>query len=197
MAKGQNFERKLCKAFSLWWSKGYGIDPPQDNIFWRTAGSGARARVRTNKNKDVHTGFGDMLAENSIGQPLLNHCVLEFKKGYKNCCFVDLIASKKKIPPLIKFLQEAEKDARDAGNRPILVLEKDRYDSIIGLSFPLFAFLNYHNGKLEKSTPVIKIKHQLIDYEYYFIKLDSFFNWVDPVTFEEDYKPVTFEGKYK
>ena len=46
--KGSAFERKTCRALSLWYSGGVNA-----NIFWRTSSSGARA---TQKSLQVHRG---------------------------------------------------------------------------------------------------------------------------------------------
>lgn len=44
--KGSVFEREICKALGRWWTDG-----ERDDIFWRTAGSGARATCRLERGK--------------------------------------------------------------------------------------------------------------------------------------------------
>ena len=60
--KGGNFERDICKALSLWYT--YGED---DNIFWRTSGSGNRATVRTKKGQKTKYDYGDITFSNPDG----------------------------------------------------------------------------------------------------------------------------------
>jgi len=45
MAKGSSFEREICTILSKWWTNN-----ERDDVFWRTAGSGARATTRSKNN---------------------------------------------------------------------------------------------------------------------------------------------------
>jgi hypothetical protein len=86
MAKGSAFERRFCKQLSLWWSKGQ-----HDDLFWRTAGSGARATVRGRKGKRTKGHCGDICATDEAGKPLLDLVTLELKRGYNRATLVDLL----------------------------------------------------------------------------------------------------------
>lgn len=180
MGKGQDNERDLCKLFSLWWTEG-----KRDDIFWRTAGSGARARVRTDSGKKVYRGYGDMMAEDLIGQPLINACTFEFKKGYKALSLLDCIASDQKKPVLIQFIQEAEKDAKDAGNIPILVFQKKYKKTIICIPFFVYSKLKKDQAKIQINS--WELYHKDILYTYILIKLFDFFNWVKPKDFLKNF----------
>ena len=68
-AKGSQFERTVCKDLSLWWTKG-----KRDDVFWRTSGSGARAKTRSKTGEKTFGQYGDVQATDPIGQPLI--CLL-------------------------------------------------------------------------------------------------------------------------
>ena len=74
MSKGFDFERKMCKRLSRWWSND--SDP---DIFWRTEGSGGRA---TSANRESLENYGDMKADKPEGQPAIDFALWEFKKGF-------------------------------------------------------------------------------------------------------------------
>lgn len=175
MGKGQQNERDLCKQFSLWWSEGLGISPPRDDIFWRTAGSGARARVRIDAGKETHQGYGDMMAEDPIGQPLIDACTFEFKKGYDALSLLDCIASRQRKPLLIQFVQSVEKDAQDAHNWPILVFQKKRRKAIICMKIQLYLNLQKYFGKSGADT--WRLHHKDIEGDYVLMRLTDFFDW--------------------
>jgi len=77
MAKGGQFERDFSRDLSLWWTKG-----KRDDIFWRTAGSGARATVRTKQGKSTAGQYGDITATDPVGKLLIDNILFELKNGY-------------------------------------------------------------------------------------------------------------------
>ncbi len=185
--KGTTEERMQCKEWSLWWSRGLDIDPPRNDIFWRTAGSGARARNRTSTGEDVHRGYGDMLAEDQIGQPLIDVCTFEIKKGYsKDKLLFDCIGSRQNLPLLLSFLREVEKDADDANNSPILVIHQDRKPSVIFLSVYLFSRITFYSGGI--GTTSITLDDQRVKHIYIAVSLNAFFRCADPYFFIEESK---------
>ena len=86
MSKGNNFERLLCKEFSMWWANG-----KRDDIFWRTQQSGGRATQRRKKGETTAGQYGDMTATDPIGLPLLEAFTFEFKRGYAKTTLHDLL----------------------------------------------------------------------------------------------------------
>jgi len=177
MAKGSNNERELCRKFSLWWTGG-----KRDDVFYRTSGSGARARVRSNAGKDVRFGRGDMGAEDPDGQPLIDLCTFEFKRGYTALSLLDCIASKQKCPLLIGFLMEAETDAEEVPNYPVLVFQKDYKKAVICFPVPLFHELKQWFG-LPKAYHLRLTDYRVHDY-YVLMALVDFFKWAQPAFFE-------------
>ena len=77
MAKGSNFENEMLKTFGLWWTNG-----ERDDVFCRTAGSGAKATCRQKKGQSTHNSCGDLGYLDEIGKPLIDWAVIEFKRGY-------------------------------------------------------------------------------------------------------------------
>ncbi len=83
MSKGSAFERALCKQLSEWWSSDIKSDePPRDDIFWRTDGSGGRATTRAKTGKSTFGQSADIQANDPVGQPLLDFMLIEVKRGY-------------------------------------------------------------------------------------------------------------------
>lgn len=68
--KGGAFEREISKVLSWWLTKG-----ERDDVFWRSAGSGAKATV-TGK----VTQAGDLCAVDSLGEPFLSMFIVECKR---------------------------------------------------------------------------------------------------------------------
>ena len=79
MGKGDGFERDNDRALSLWWSNG-----KDEDIFWRTSGSGSRATARMKKGKTANLHAGDVTAINPIGKTLEDLFLIEQKTGYSS-----------------------------------------------------------------------------------------------------------------
>jgi len=77
MGKGQDFERTICKELSLWYSQG-----EREDVFWRTAGSGARATTRAKIGKITANSAGDIGYLDSFGKPFCDYFMIEVKSGY-------------------------------------------------------------------------------------------------------------------
>lgn len=76
MSKGGTFERKLCTILSLWWTSG-----ADDDVFWRTPGSGSRATSRKKEGKESKAP-GDIQATSPISADFDKVFVCDAKKGY-------------------------------------------------------------------------------------------------------------------
>jgi hypothetical protein len=76
-SKGANYERDICKRLSLWWTSG-----KRDDIFWRTAGSGARATARMKNGLKTKNSAGDVGFIHPIGEDFVNFFHVTLKKGY-------------------------------------------------------------------------------------------------------------------
>ena len=101
--KSSKCERDICKQLSLWWT-----GHKRDDVFWRTTTSGARATIRSKRGRGTKNQYGDVQATDPIGQPLIDLCTIEIKKGYSRNSYFDLID---KLPnetkqPYKKFIQQ-------------------------------------------------------------------------------------------
>lgn len=128
-AKGNAFERSVCKQLSLWWSGG-----KDDSLFWRTHSSGGRATRRAKKGQTLKGQYGDVCATSAEGQPLLDLCVIEIKRGYGRWSDLDLLDKSSKSAPqqLEKWIAKAEEDRKASGVRNWLIIAKrDKRETVI------------------------------------------------------------------
>lgn len=127
--KGTPFERDLCRSLSLWWTEGQNKD-----VFWRTAGSGARATTRAQKGDRLEFHNGDIGVINPIGQPLLDLVTIECKRGYSKMSFADLFDfdSKKKQLLWEAWIQQAAQSSEDAGVYGwLLITRRDKKECMV------------------------------------------------------------------
>lgn len=117
MAKGGQFERDFSRQLSLWWTGGN-----RDDIFWRTAGSGARATVRSKKGKTTAGQYGDITATDPDGKLLIDNILFELKNGYPNAEIEKLLnysLVKKNAAEgtdiYSKWIAKCEKSCKDSG----------------------------------------------------------------------------------
>lgn len=184
MGKGGEFERAICKELSLWWSGG-----KSNAIFWRTAGSGARATVRHQQGLETPNSCGDFCAIDPDGFPLVKVISGEFKRGYSGQLHIQsLLDSTQKEPPLLKFWQQAEKD-KEVGDRrwSWLIFKRDRCHACIVFDRSFWNFLLRYIGSIDHSafTVFFQLKGTLGRKHYflYVMRLSEFFDWLDPEIF--------------
>jgi hypothetical protein len=145
MKKGSAFEREICVQLSKWWSRG-----ERDDIFWRTSGSGARATQRGKKR--TFGQYGDVQATDPIGQPLLNCCTIEIKRGYSHESFANIIETsemvKAKPPMFYTFISQARLEADNAGTKYwLLISKRDRRTAIVTIPYSLYQGLLIRRGR--------------------------------------------------
>lgn len=85
-SKGSSYERAMCRRLSLWWT-----DNDRDDIFWRSSGSGGRAKVRGRAGLQTAGQHGDVSATDPIGAPLIDLITIEIKRGYSDYTFQDIL----------------------------------------------------------------------------------------------------------
>jgi len=124
MAKGSAFERDICEQLSLWWTDG-----KRDDVFWRTSGSGARAKTRSKTKQDTFGQYGDVQATDPIGQPLMDLCSVELKRGYSKSTFADVIdkldTAKEQV--FESFVKQVTTDENLSGSFSwMLIIKRDR-----------------------------------------------------------------------
>ena len=119
--KGSQFEREICKTLSRWWTQD--IENPRDDVFWRTSQSGGRATERMKKGKTTAYSYGDVTMVDPIGQPFIDSCLLELKRGYsKDISVLDFVDRGKGKPLLLKWWDKATKEKHKAGRKYVLII---------------------------------------------------------------------------
>lgn len=186
--KGSKFERDMCKLLSLWFSH-----EERDDIFWRTAGSGARATVRM-KNKGVMTAdsAGDISAIHPSGKALTRMCIFELKRGYsqKNrsagislLTIVDKLV-KEKDPILIQWFAKLEQELKDHDRKfGFIIFQRDRKNACITFQTDTFNYLKERNVKkyfMPPFGPTARI--MLWKMDIVVMTLESFLEWCEPET---------------
>jgi hypothetical protein len=134
-AKGHAFERMCCRLLSNWWSNG-----ERDDIFTRTASSGAMATQRIKKGKKQFGQYGDIQAADPIGQPLMNVCVIECKDGYARDSIADLLDKEDRHKPTYEsFIKQSRFESAQAGASYWLLIARRRGRQVmIYLPFDLY-----------------------------------------------------------
>jgi len=180
MSKGGSNERAKCRDWSLWWSEGLGVDPPRDDIFYRTAGSGSRGRMRAKLGKSTAGGHGDMQSQDPVGDPLIQCCTFEMKKGYNETSILACLDSKGKKPVFRQFLDQVSRDANDAGNEPVLIIHRDYMLPCIVMRDRLFLKIRGFCGDFFGGI----IRYSILsNHEWTVVRLGEFFNWASPQFF--------------
>jgi len=185
MAKGGQFERDVCKELSLWWTEG-----ERDDIFWRTSGSGARAKTRSRQqNKTTAYSYGDVTFTDPIGQPLIAKCILELKRGYGKWSPLDLVdrpkmrknAKKMPLQTLESFIEQVMEDVTNAGgfHHPILICRRDGRRKFIGITDRLFRAMVNMFGYPE--TTILRIN---TNPSFRFMSYRFFLDWCHPDFFK-------------
>lgn len=186
MSKGSAFERNICKKLSLWWTDG-----ERDDIFWRTAGSGARAKTRGKIGKGTFGQYGDIQATDPIGQPLIDLCSIEIKRGYNKAIINDFIDSKKK-PELRVFIEQAITDCRlrEDESEWILLVKRDRKDTVLFTSLYFSKCWPLPVKKLVPRFPVIRMRVRIKKRWMNIIsmRLDDFLLYVTPKMIKKTWK---------
>ena len=169
MPKGSDFERRICKELSLWWTDG-----ATDDVFWRTAGSGARAKTRAKTARDTFGQHGDIQATDPIGQPLIDVCSIELKCGYNRLSLQDLIdlPDPAKVPKPTKktknprdesmagFIRQAYGDHLNADSLFwMLIVHRDRRETLAIIPKALYIRLMTEGlSTFNLARPLMRIK---------------------------------------
>ena len=135
-SKGSSFERETCKRLSLWWTAG-----EDDDVFWRSQTSGARATTRKKQGKTTFGQDGDIAVTNPIGQPLLDFFSIELKRGYNKATFHDCLdaPTTMKQQPIADFVQQAMESTDNSTSRHWLLIHKrDRRVPMLYMSSQAF-----------------------------------------------------------
>jgi hypothetical protein len=141
---------------SLWWTLG-----ERDDIFWRSAASGARAKVRSYVGKKTFGQYGDITAIDPIGNPLTTLATLELKRGYGNASFGDMLdkGQKQAKQPWEMWMEQVLLDQKNAGVYGwLLITRRDRREAVIFMPWTLYELLNMYGASLDSARPWLKFR---------------------------------------
>lgn len=164
-AKGSEFERKLCRAISLFWSDG-----KSDDLCWRSAASGARGTVSRTKTRAYH---GDLVSTDPSIDPLFK--VFSFEaKHYRKFDAAEFIRGNKGCALFI-FWRQAVRSARLSGRFPVLIVKPNFFDELLILEKSVAESLLHVMRKVPRC---LYIGGKLI-----MLRLRDFFEYTDRVLF--------------
>lgn len=150
--KGSQFERKICKILSLWWSGG-----SNEDVFWRSQNSGGRATYRARRGGKVLKGQdSDISAIHKSGRKFLKMFTVELKRGYSKSSFYDVLdkprkGAQQKWEEWIEQIHESHTRSGTVGW--ILIHQRDRREPILFYSFSLWD--KFFNNLVRLKHPTI------------------------------------------
>ena len=173
MAKGSDFEREICKQLSLWWT-----NQERDDVFWRTAGSGARHTVRKKAGKTTANQEGDICATDPIGQPLIDILTIELKKGYNSWNLKEILDTEKKNKTIVDFWRQCirEQEGRNCQGW-WLITRQDRKHKLLFFNDGFYR-LYRENNNLPSEYIRVTWESQYI----YCLAFDQFLAETDPAS---------------
>lgn len=115
--KGSAFERKICKALSLWVSRG-----KDEDLFWRSAMSGGRATVARRKGTNLARQAGDITATAPEGHQLTDVFFIECK-NVKTLGVTNFVYNRGS--PIRGFWDVACEQADKHGREPMLIAKEN------------------------------------------------------------------------
>ncbi len=123
--KGNRFERWFCQVLSLWISDG-----KDDDIFYRTDSSGARATIRAKQGKKTKNSLGDVCCNDPKYMWFIDNVVVELKCGYKKWNLDEFIYPTIKKGGLRETWNSFYALAKQNNKVPLFIWRPDRKDPI-------------------------------------------------------------------
>lgn len=155
MAKGSDYEREICNMFSRWWTHG-----KRDDIFWRAAASGARAKVRGRGGRGTAGQHGDICATDPLGAPLIDFLTIEIKRGYSAESVQALIDKPDNAAAgqWDLFLDQVIESWEYAGSYTwALIHRRDRREAMIWLPAHVVNAMRTYGGFATQPTPYVRM----------------------------------------
>lgn len=137
--KGGVYERELCRELSEWWSK-----RGDDDLFYRTHGSGSRATVRYKKGKKTRGQVGDVCAVDTRGATFIKAFPISVKRGYVKSSLqdiIDFVGRKKKQSEFEDWIRECmlyQRQTKSLGW--MLILRKDQRKAVLFMPLEIVLF---------------------------------------------------------
>lgn len=144
-SKGSAFERDICRRLSLWCS-----ETKTDDLFWRTGGSGGRAKVRGRGGRRTTGQHGDITSTDASSQPLIDLVTIELKRGYGTKSIYDILDKSKKAAKQEweKWFEQVVESATQSGT-PFwwLIHKRDKREPVIFFSADFYSAVLKVRGK--------------------------------------------------
>ncbi len=153
--KGGSYEREVCKRLSLWWTH-----QERDDVFWRSAGSGGRAKVRGRRGVSTYGSDGDIGLLDPIGKPFIDLIMMEIKRGYPHYTLDDILdrAAKSKRQRWEEFHQQViESWIISKRWTWMLLVKRDNRDEMIYIPHSFFYELIRLGADLDCCVPLIEV----------------------------------------
>ena len=181
--KGRQFERDIAKRLSLWWTKG-----ERDDVFWRTAGSGARATVRSKKGVSTSGSFGDIGYIDPEGLPLIDTCVIELKRGDTYETPWDLMEKRKRSSNFLSILQKIDKEREESGREGwMLISKRDLRQEMLYID--VYYYMKYfYQGKSPSFFSIFHLEDGDSSFLFIAMRLEDFFSLHTPDKLIREYK---------
>lgn len=189
--KGGCFERDFCSFLSLWWSEGQ-----RDDLFWRTGGSGGRARVRGRQGKQTQGQHGDVAATDPIAAPFIDLITIELKRGYNKFTLADLLdrPDRAAVQMWETWILKAQESCQQAGSFSwMIATQRDRREGLVVLPHDLaVALFDLSTGSSPILVPSAQFHLQIEGKTFHLwgMHTTAFFFWVKPSSIRKLSKEV-------
>lgn len=156
--KGAAFERSICKALSLWVSKG-----TEEDLFWRSAMSGGRATVSKRKGKLLRAHAGDIVATSAGGHALTDFLYIECKH-YADLALKSFVLDRG--GKMAAFWTTTCNEAHEHGKVPLLIAKENNTPTQVVMTIGQF-----RNWNRDDWVPSVRIIAK--DYMAVMVPLDA------------------------
>jgi len=171
-SKGSEFERTISKQLSLWWTNG-----DRNDVFWRTAGSGAMAKTRSKQSQTAFGQYGDIQATDPVGQSLIDLFTIELKRGYSSFTFADVLDCSRKSASQTyeRFLDQVKQDKKNANSKYwMLITKRNRREALVCIPYKVYKALK------KELSPCYWAKLKISRGFIFITKLEDFLKYVTP-----------------
>src|ERR1035437_9995090 len=125
--KGQEHERRVCKALSLWVSGGV-----EKHIFWRSSQSGGRATTLRKRGEQLSRQAGDIAAIDPAGELFCETFFVEIK--FVKTLRLDLLAYPDVQGVLGPFWRKCIEQASWYHKVPLMIVKENAHPWLVGMS---------------------------------------------------------------
>ncbi len=172
--KGSAFERLICKKLSLWFTNN-----EREDIFFRSASSGAMATQRFKKGKKTSGQVGDVTSTDLEGIKFINEFNIELK-SYKDFSLDFLVYKNKSL--IHSWWEQCVKDSEMENKKPLLIIKKNNKKEIIIFEYSLYRYFCDFFGSINEEK---YITGYINDTHIMMMLLTDFLEYIDPATLKD------------